>query len=70
MNEIVSTASLFQLEPLIEACFAFMKENINDENCLNILNQSQLHSSTSLENFAMDYIQLRFKKVWVFFCTT
>lgn len=63
INEILSIASLFQLEPLIKECFDFMKENINDENCLNILNQSQLHSATSTENDVMEYVEMRFKMV-------
>ncbi|XP_077293318.1 kelch-like protein 26 [Arctopsyche grandis] len=61
--KIISTAGLFQLEPVVKACCDFMASIINTENCLQFDETVNLYGYSSLAEKVTNYILKNYKKI-------
>jgi len=61
--ELLSIANMFQFEGIKDHCEAYLKQNLDASNCLNIVTFADLHTCQSLKETAEQYSRINFLEV-------
>lgn len=60
-QDLFTQAHLFQMTSLIEICVQFMKENVNEANCLAVFTLADAHNHRVLYDFAKEFVCRHFR---------
>lgn len=61
--DILTTASLFQINELVESCCQFMSTILSVSNCFQFYEAGELHGCEELKNSADEFMSENFKLV-------
>ena len=60
---LLTAADQLQILPAVKICSEFMTKHVDIDNCVDVLNISQMHNLEGLENAACDFIAKNFQQV-------